>query len=57
MILSLKEGQFMDALFESLNSVFSFITPVSDWLWDFPTNYDYSNIDISLFQSLFLKMI
>jgi len=29
----------MDALFESLNSVFSFITPVSDWLWDFPTNY------------------
>ena len=28
-------------MFDSLNSIFSFITPVSDWLWDFPTNYSW----------------
>ena len=28
----------MEAVFEAINSVFSFVTPVSDFLWDFPTN-------------------
>lgn len=37
----------MEALFESINNVFRFIGPVSDWLWDFPTNYEwYSSIPI-----------
>ena len=31
----------MDAIFESLNSIFKFITPVSDCIWDFPTNYSW----------------
>lgn len=31
----------MTALFDTLNGIFSFITPVSDWLWDFPTNYSW----------------
>jgi len=31
----------VDAIFESLNSIFKFITPVSDWNWDFPTNYSW----------------
>ncbi|MFI3313109.1 MAG: amino acid carrier protein [Eubacteriales bacterium] len=29
----------MDGLFVAINSIFSFVTPVSDWIWDFPTNY------------------
>lgn len=31
----------MDAAFESLNGIFRFIIPVSDWIWDFPTNYSW----------------
>ena len=37
----------MEAVFEAVNGVFSFITPVSDFLWDFPTNFAwYANIPI-----------
>ena len=37
----------MQGIFEWVNSIFSFITPVSDFLWDFPTNFDwYANIPI-----------
>ena len=37
----------MEQLFESINNVFRFVTPVSDFLWDFPTNFDwYVNIPI-----------
>ncbi len=31
----------MDGLFAAINHVFEFVTPVSDWLWDFPTNYSW----------------
>ena len=31
----------MQGIFEWVNSIFSFITPVSDFLWDFPTNFDW----------------
>lgn len=31
----------MESLFAALNHVFRFITPVSDWIWDFPTNYSW----------------
>ncbi|MDD3921070.1 MAG: amino acid carrier protein, partial [Eubacteriales bacterium] len=33
----------MEALFQSINEVFRFIGPASDWLWDFPTNYSWYN--------------
>ncbi|MDD3369595.1 MAG: amino acid carrier protein [Lachnospiraceae bacterium] len=37
----------METVFSAINSIFAFITPVSDFLWDFPTNMDwYSNIPI-----------
>lgn len=37
----------MNSVFEAVNGVFSFITPVSDFLWDFPTNFDwYANIPL-----------
>ena len=37
----------MQAVFESINSIFSFIGPLSDFLWDFPTNFEwYANIPI-----------
>ncbi|MEG1548292.1 MAG: amino acid carrier protein [Clostridia bacterium] len=37
----------MQAVFESLNDIFKFIGPVSDWLWEFPTNYAwYSSIPV-----------
>lgn len=37
----------MEQLFESINHVFRFVTPVSDFLWDFPTNFDwYANIPV-----------
>lgn len=29
----------MENLFSAINDVFRFITPVSDWFWEFPTNY------------------
>lgn len=38
---------FMEQLFSAVNSVFDFVTPVSDFFWDFPTNFSwYSNIPI-----------
>ena len=37
----------MKAIFEAINNIFSFVTPVSDFLWDFPTNFEwYSNIPL-----------
>lgn len=37
----------MQAVFETINGIFSFIGPLSDFLWDFPTNFDwYANIPI-----------
>lgn len=37
----------MQAVFESINGIFSFIGPLSDFLWDFPTNLEwYSNIPV-----------
>ena len=31
----------MEAVFAAINSVFSFIGPLSDFLWDFPTNMEW----------------
>lgn len=31
----------MQGVFESINSIFAFIGPLSDFLWDFPTNFDW----------------
>ena len=31
----------MKAIFEAINGVFSFIGPLSDFLWDFPTNFEW----------------
>ena len=31
----------MKAIFEAINGIFSFIGPVSDFLWDFPTNFEW----------------
>ena len=37
----------MQAVFESINGIFSFIGPLSDFLWDFPTNFEwYANIPV-----------
>ena len=37
----------MQEIFASINGVFSFIGPVSDFLWDFPTNFEwYANIPV-----------
>ena len=37
----------MEQIFEAINNVFRFVTPVSDFFWDFPTNFGwYSNIPI-----------
>ena len=37
----------MQAIFESINGIFSFIGPLSDFLWDFPTNFEwYARIPI-----------
>lgn len=37
----------MEQLFESINNIFRFVIPVSDFLWDFPTNFEwYANIPI-----------
>ena len=37
----------MEAVFEGINSVFGFIEPLSDFLWDFPTNFAwYANIPV-----------
>ena len=37
----------MQAIFQSINGIFAFIGPLSDFLWDFPTNFEwYSNIPL-----------
>ena len=37
----------MEQIFNAINNVFRFVTPVSDFFWDFPTNFEwYSNIPI-----------
>jgi AGCS family alanine or glycine:cation symporter len=37
----------MQSIFEAINGVFSFIGPLSDFLWDFPTNFEwYRNIPL-----------
>jgi len=37
----------MQAVFESINGIFSFVGPLSDFLWDFPTNFEwYAGIPI-----------
>lgn len=37
----------MEHIFEMINNVFSFVIPVSDFFWDFPTNFDwYAGIPI-----------
>lgn len=37
----------MQAIFEMINEIFSFVTPLSDFLWDFPTNFEwYHNIPV-----------
>ena len=37
----------MEQIFQAINNVFRFVTPVSDFFWDFPTNFSwYSNIPI-----------
>ena len=37
----------MEQVFEAINNVFRFVTPVSDFFWDFPTKFGwYSNIPI-----------
>lgn len=41
-----REEMAMEKVFEAINGVFSFIGPLSDFLWEFPTNFDwYSSID------------
>ena len=37
----------MQEVFQSINSIFAFIGPLSDFLWDFPTNFEwYANIPL-----------
>ena len=37
----------MQSIFESINGIFSFVGPLSDFLWDFPTNFEwYSSIPL-----------
>ena len=37
----------MKRIFDSINTFFEFIVPISDFLWDFPTNLSwYSSIPI-----------
>lgn len=37
----------MQQVFESINKIFSFVGPLSDFLWDFPTNFEwYRNIPL-----------
>ena len=37
----------MNVFFEAINKFFEFIVPIADFLWDFPTNFDwYANIPI-----------
>ena len=34
-----REEMAMEKVFEAINGVFSFIGPLSDFLWEFPTNF------------------
>ena len=37
----------MESIFQGINNIFSFVIPISDFLWDFPTNFSwYANIPI-----------
>lgn len=37
----------MNTIFEAINSFFTFIVPIADFMWDFPTNFDwYANIPV-----------
>lgn len=37
----------MEAIFSMINGVFAFVGPLSDFLWDFPTNFEwYANIPV-----------
>jgi len=37
----------MQSILESINRIFSFIEPMSDFLWDFPANFEwYGNIPL-----------
>lgn len=37
----------MQVIFETINNIFSFIGPLSDFLWDFPTNFEwYASIPV-----------
>jgi len=37
----------MQEVFQSINGIFSFIGPLSDFLWDFPTNFEwYANLPL-----------
>lgn len=37
----------MEQLFSAVNSIFDFVTPVSDFFWDFPTNFSwYADIPV-----------
>lgn len=37
----------MESVFQTVNNVFSFVIPISDFLWEFPTNFSwYANIPI-----------
>ena len=37
----------MEGLFNAINNVFGFVTPISDALWDFPKNFDWwANIPV-----------
>ena len=43
----MRRGIVMQQIFEAINQVFTFIGPLSDFLWDFPTNFAwYQNIPI-----------
>lgn len=42
-----KERVSLQSIFESINGIFSFVGPLSDFLWDFPTNFEwYSSIPL-----------
>ena len=37
----------MQGIFQAINNIFSFVGPLSDFLWDFPTNFEwYSSIPV-----------
>ena len=37
----------MNGIFEMVNALFAGVVPIADFLWDFPTNYEwYSSIPV-----------